>query len=150
MYPNDEAAGAAGDERQPGTFFSRVKGTLERIRDAVVRSSQIGKIKLDSTFLRRERDELLRELGAGVYSLARAGTVKLPSSFDAVLERIDRLDQGIADQERELAVVEAEPRATRKAAAFASTEPAEGASEAESRESEGPAEGSPNPGAGTS
>jgi hypothetical protein len=43
--------------------FSRALSQLDRIRDAVVRSSQIGKIKLDATFLRRERDRLVKQLG---------------------------------------------------------------------------------------
>ena len=34
---------------------------IHRIRNALVRSSQVAKLKLDATFLRRERDRLLME-----------------------------------------------------------------------------------------
>ena len=68
---------------------------LERLRHALVRSSQIGKLKLDATFLRRERDGVVQELGEAAVRLMRAGTLAIPETLQGLYEEVAALDEKI-------------------------------------------------------
>jgi len=68
---------------------------LERLRHALVRSSQIGKLKLDATFLRRERDGVVQELGEAALRLMRAGTLAVPAELRGLYEEASALDEKI-------------------------------------------------------
>lgn len=110
MGSAEDPTGQDPDKGQISSLFARAASALEEVRQAVVRSSQMGKIKMDATFLRRERDQLLRELGAGVYALVKAGSFALPEALAPTIARIGELEEGLAEQERELAEVEAEKK----------------------------------------
>jgi hypothetical protein len=81
------------------------KSTLDQfdeIKDAIVRSSTAGKAKLDVAMLERQRDKLLMELGRAYLAAAEAGEVSLPEKLVATLERIQDLDEQIAQHEDEV------------------------------------------------
>lgn len=92
------------------SFLTRAVDALGEIKDTVVRSSQIGKIKLDATAIRRERDFHLQRLGARIFEAVEAGALTLPGDLDLepILARIREAEDGLAQQEAELAAVEAE------------------------------------------
>lgn len=94
--------------RRLGTLVSRAMGAVGEAKDAVVRSSQKGKIKLDAAFLRRERDAAARLLGEEIFRLVEEGRLELPAELEAGVAAIRDFDAKIAVQEAELASVEAE------------------------------------------
>ncbi|HUB08138.1 MAG TPA: hypothetical protein VMB50_14115 [Myxococcales bacterium] len=68
--------------------FAKAMAQIERVRDAVVRSSQIGKIKLDATFLRRERDRLVKQLGEEALNLMLVDRLAVPQELQQLLAEI--------------------------------------------------------------
>lgn len=75
---------------------------FDEIKNAIVRSSTAGKAKLDATFLRRQRDKLLAELGARVLDAAREGELTLPDKLSSTAQRIQELEEQIREQESEV------------------------------------------------
>lgn len=75
---------------------------FDEIKNAIVRSSTAGKAKLDATFLKRQRDKLLGELGARVLEATEAGTLTLPEALRSTADRIHELEEQIKDQESEV------------------------------------------------
>jgi len=116
--------GSGKDGRRLEGVIERASSALGRLKDAIVRTSQIGKIKLDASALRRERDLLLQQLGARFLDGIERGAVPAPDDPEVarILERIREVDEGLAQQDAELAAVEAEAamqRASTRAAALA-------------------------------
>ncbi len=64
---------------------------LVRIRDRVVRRSQIGKEKLDAAFARRELDQRLQDLGERYHVLVAPGVTGVPEDLRALLAEVDAL-----------------------------------------------------------
>ena len=97
-------------------IFSRAVDPRGGLKDVVVRNSQIGKSKLDATAIRRERDYELQRLGAWVFEAAEAGELELPESQELrqIFQRIREAEEGLAQQEAELAAVEAEAEMQRE------------------------------------
>lgn len=75
---------------------------FDEIKNAIVRSSSAGKAKLDATFLRRQREKLLAELGAKALEAEAGGALTLPEGLQATAARIRELDEQIAEQETEV------------------------------------------------
>ncbi len=82
--------------------FSRMGGTLGRVREAVVRSSQIGKIKLDSTFLRRDREKLVQKLGEEALNLMLADRLAIPEELSDIVRQIQLLEGKIEAEGRQV------------------------------------------------
>ncbi|MHB1846410.1 MAG: hypothetical protein ACYCWW_16430 [Deltaproteobacteria bacterium] len=91
----DETQKSSEAATRPG-FFGKAKGELERVREAVVRSSQIGKIKLDSTFLRRERERLVAQLGEQALNLMLADRLPIPDELSPLVKEIEGVEGRIA------------------------------------------------------
>jgi hypothetical protein len=68
---------------------------LGRLRHVLVRSSQIGKLKLDATFLRRERDGVVQELGEAALRLMREGALPIPEALKGLYDEATALDDKI-------------------------------------------------------
>jgi len=112
--------GRPEDHRKPWeSFLSRAASALGEARDAVVRGSQIGKIKLDAAFLRREREAALARFGAAIHARAEAGELALPPELEPLRQAIRDLDDQLAQQDVELEAVEAEVEMQREAARVA-------------------------------
>ncbi len=75
---------------------------FDEIKNAIVRSSSAGKAKLDATFLRRQREKLLAELGARVLDAVKAGELDLPEKLAKTAQRVHELEEQIAEQETEV------------------------------------------------
>lgn len=75
---------------------------FDEIKNAIVRSSSAGKAKLDATFLRRQRDKLLAELGSRALELHRSGELPLPERLASTVTRIEELEAQIEEQESEV------------------------------------------------
>ncbi len=75
---------------------------FDEIKNAIVRSSSAGKAKLDATFLRRQRERLLIELGSKVLEAADKGDLRLPDRVQNIATRVRELEAQIEEQEGEV------------------------------------------------
>jgi hypothetical protein len=74
---------------------------LDTLREVVVRSSQSGKLRVDLALLRRERQQMLEQLGAEVARLVEEGALEVPEELRAACERIREVQTRItADAEK--------------------------------------------------
>jgi hypothetical protein len=81
---------------------------FESLRDRVVHRSQIGKRKLDRSGTRRELDLALRELGERYRGLVRTGRTEVHADLATLMEAVRRLEERLAEQDREIAELESE------------------------------------------
>jgi len=75
---------------------------IHRIRNALVRSSQVAKLKLDATFLRRERDRLLMQLGEAALTLLDSGEISEHPALATLLADARALEQRLEDSLRQI------------------------------------------------
>jgi hypothetical protein len=101
--------------RQLGSLLGRAVEALGEVRDVVVRTSQVGKIKLDATFLRRERDRLFARLGEEVYDRVEGGVLEVPGELAGLIEQIRDVETRLEEQEQEIVAVQSEAMARRLA-----------------------------------
>lgn len=117
-------------ERMRSQFDKLLKSTmegLEELKDVVVKASQSAKVKLDATFLRRERDRLYQLLGEEVFELIEQGNLKTPTVLRDTVDRVNAIVEQLATEEARLAGEEgadywtgnsdAKPTSTKKKAA---------------------------------
>ena len=76
---------------------------FDEIKNAIVRSSQAGKARLDAQFLKRQRERLLTKLGEDVLRAASLGEIALPATCTETARRITELEEQIASEEAEAA-----------------------------------------------
>jgi hypothetical protein len=113
------AHGDGGDDfkSQLGGFMRAALAQWGTVREVVVQKSRAGKIQLDVAMLKRQRKDILAELGAVVARLAGNGRLSeddFPelggplARLEAIDERIDseaararRVGMGITEQEQE-------------------------------------------------
>jgi hypothetical protein len=84
-----------------------VASWLERFRDRVVHRSQVGKRRLEATFLRRELDRKLQDLGARLLALTQQGAA-LPQELAALLQEAKDLEGRLQAQLADIAALESE------------------------------------------
>jgi len=75
---------------------------IHRIRNALVRSSQVAKLKLDATFLRRQRDNLLMELGEAALTLLDAGELAAHPALATLLSDARALEERLEEALRQI------------------------------------------------
>lgn len=74
---------------------------FDGLKDAIVESSAAGKAKLDATWLKRERDQKLVEIGEAMLALVEEGKLVLPSGLTEAAARVRELEREIESQEQE-------------------------------------------------
>ena len=95
-------------KKQVDSLFSRAMEALGEVREAVVRTSQLGKLKIDATFLRKEQEKAFARLGAKAYELVEDEELELPEEVRPLLEAVEHLAEKIEEHEEEIAEVERE------------------------------------------
>ncbi|RMG20303.1 MAG: hypothetical protein D6729_03235 [Deltaproteobacteria bacterium] len=75
---------------------------LEDLKEIMVRASTTAKVKLDATFLRRERDRLFQELGEEAYLLIEEGKLEVPPALRDTVDRIHAIVEQLAEEEAAL------------------------------------------------
>jgi hypothetical protein len=78
----------------------------------VVRSSQVAKLKLDATFLRRERDGLLRKLGEAALTLLNSGDLAEHPALGALLADARKLEERLEEALRQIEEIHSETAQT--------------------------------------
>ena len=89
---------------QLGGFVRAALAQLETVREVVVQKSKAGKIQLDVAMLKRQRKDVLAELGGVVARLAANGKISEEDypELGAPLARLEAIDERI-DYEAERA-----------------------------------------------
>ena len=91
--------------RQISAAWDLAKSQLEELRSAVQRHSELASVKLQSTFLQREKDQALRDFGAAVFEAVHAGQVQLPPHLVEAMKEIDKVERKLEIQAAEVATL---------------------------------------------
>jgi hypothetical protein len=81
---------------------------IHRLRNVLVRSSQVAKLKLDATFLRRERDNLLMKLGEAALTLLNSGELEQHPALATLLGDARALEEKLDEALRQLEEIHGE------------------------------------------
>jgi hypothetical protein len=76
---------------------------FDEIKDIIVRHSHIGRKRLDTAFLKRQRDRFFQDLGEAVFNQVEAGTLQLNAEGNRLVERIREALKQIELEEAEIA-----------------------------------------------
>jgi len=76
---------------------------FDEIKDIIVRHSHIGRKRLDTAFLKRQRDRFFQDLGEAVFNQAEAGSLTLHAEGNRTVERIREALKQIELEEAEIA-----------------------------------------------
>ena len=71
-------------------------------RQAVERNAQMAHLKLESSFLNRERDQALRDFGEAVWNQVMKGRLQLPPQLSAALQKMIDVEKKLAKQAAEI------------------------------------------------
>src|SRR5689334_17541473 len=85
---------SSGDElrRQFGTVWRMASSGFDTLREVVVRSSQIGRLRVELALLARQKQQLLADLGARVVALADEEALALPDDLRHLVERVREVE----------------------------------------------------------
>lgn len=91
--------------KQIAAAWETAKAQLDELKAAVERNTQVAQIKLESTFLGRERDVALRDLGEAVYAQVQKGKLQLPPAVSAALKAVQDVEKRLEDQAGEISAI---------------------------------------------
>ncbi len=80
------------------SLWQSALGSIDEIRDVIVRGSHAGKAKLDAQLLKRQRDKLLMQIGEAVIADAKRG-VPLPPSCEDLAVKLDEIQKQVDEAE---------------------------------------------------
>ena len=87
-------------------LLDRTKVFLRPLKDGVVRTYEVSSLKLEVSGLKRQLDDVSRELGRrAVEALRLRGTLSA-DEVSGVLRRVDEVEDRIAQKERQIAEIE--------------------------------------------
>lgn len=95
-------------------FWDTAATYLKKAKDEVVRSSRIGKIRLDIARLKKQRKDLLSEFGEKAYELLRDGKLSA-GALEELKVAVDEKNALIAAKEAEIEAISAEEAAEEEA-----------------------------------
>jgi len=82
--------------------WDEAREQLETLREAVERNAQMAQIKLESSFLYRERDQALRDFGESVWNQVLKGRLQLPPQLSAALQKMIDVEKKLQKQASEI------------------------------------------------
>lgn len=94
--------------KELGGLLGRALEALEEVKEVVVRSSQAGKLRIDTAFLEREREKAILRLGEKVYEWFEDGEISLPEEGEPLIAEVRRLAELIEEHRKELRAVREE------------------------------------------
>lgn len=86
-------------KEQFNQFIKAAAEGISDLKDAVVSTAQVGRLKLDVTFLRRGRERMLREIGEAVVTAVAKGDVTLPDELQELCVKLAEVDEKIREEE---------------------------------------------------
>lgn len=90
---------------------------LSEVGDALSRKSREGRIRLDIFLLRREREQLLKDLGAQVLDEVQSNRLTLPAALKVVAEQVREVEERLQEELINLANAQAQDPSKRSSAA---------------------------------
>jgi hypothetical protein len=100
--PNEETERIEPDlKKELSSIWRSTLDQLDEIKNAIVKSGDVGRGKLDAAFLARQRDKLLSELGRAWIDQLAADGAEPPEALSAKVERVKELDEQIVAHEEE-------------------------------------------------
>lgn len=94
--------------RQISAAWELARSQLEELKAAVQRHSDLASVKLQSTFLQREKDQSLRDFGEAVFEAVQKGRLQLPPELAEAFKAVTRVDRKLELQAAEVATLLAE------------------------------------------
>lgn len=94
--------------RQISAAWDLARSQLEELKAAVQRHSDLASVKLQSTFLQREKDQSLRDFGDAVFQAVKRGELNLPPSLAEAFKAVGQVDRKLEIQAAEVATLLAE------------------------------------------
>jgi len=88
--------------QQIALAWDEAKEQLSDLREAVERNAQMAHLKLESSFLNRERDQALRDFGEAVWNQVMKGRLQLPPQLSAALQKMIDVEKKLAKQASEI------------------------------------------------
>lgn len=98
-------------------LWNKALSLFNKGRDEVVRSSKVGKTRLDLSSLKNEKERAFERLGEEVYRRYRENRFSLPG-FDSFFTEIDIINLKLSSKERELRGFKGEEAGSARADAF--------------------------------
>lgn len=95
--------------KQVGEVLHSAIESLEVVKENIVRSSQIGRYRLDATFQRRERDRLLLRLGEQALQSIEKGEWDPPSPIREAYEGVKAVEDKMALAEQAIGELDRAP-----------------------------------------
>ncbi len=83
------------DPKQSETFkqiqqaIQAAQGQMAQLRTAVERTAELARMKSESEFLRRQKDQTLQELGEAVWRMVQKGKLELPAALAPELKKVE-------------------------------------------------------------
>jgi colicin import membrane protein len=97
-------------------FWDTAATYLKKAKEEVVRSSRIGKIRLDIARLKKQRKDLLSKFGEKAYELLSAGELSA-GALEELKAQVDEKNALVAAKEAEIEAITAEEEAEAEAEA---------------------------------
>lgn len=94
--------------RQITAAWDLARSQLEELKAAVARHSELASVKLQGTFLQREKDQALRDFGEAVFQAVQKGQLQLPQALAGAYQAVTNVDRKLEFQAAEVATLLAE------------------------------------------
>ncbi len=97
---NDPKQGEA--VQQISQAWDEAKSQLADLRQAVEKHTELAQAKLDSGFLRRDREKALAELGEAVWNLILKGKLQAPEGLKQALKLVEVAEAKVAAHQSQI------------------------------------------------
>jgi hypothetical protein len=88
--------------QQIAEAWDDAKEQLAGLREAVEQNSKMAQLKLESSFLNRERDLALRDFGESVWNQVMRGRLQLPPQLATALQKMIDVEKKLQKQASEI------------------------------------------------
>jgi hypothetical protein len=88
--------------QQIAQAWDDAKDQLASLREAVEKNAKMAHIKLESSFLSRERDNAMRDFGEAVWSQVMKGRLQLPPQLAPALQKMIDVEKKLQKQASEI------------------------------------------------
>jgi hypothetical protein len=88
--------------QQIAQAWDDAKSQLAELRDAVEQNAKMAHLKLEASFLNRERDVALRDFGESVWNQVMRGRLQLPPQLSAALQKMIDVEKKLQKQAAEI------------------------------------------------
>jgi hypothetical protein len=88
--------------QQISSAWDEAKAQLTELREAVEQNAKMAQLKLESSFLNRDRDLALRDFGESVWNQVMRGRLQLPPQLAGALQKMIDVEKKLQKQAAEI------------------------------------------------